>query len=117
MTAARARRQRGFATAELAASLPAVMMLLLAGLFAVSATTAQVRCVDAAREAALTAARGGSGESAAARYAPEGADITISFAEEEVTAEVSATVGPSGSLLPAVTVSGSATAAKEPEGL
>ena len=38
-------------TAELAAVLPVVVMLLLAGLTVLAATTAQLRCVDAAREA------------------------------------------------------------------
>ncbi|MGH8791025.1 MAG: TadE family type IV pilus minor pilin [Stackebrandtia sp.] len=111
------RRQRGFVTAELAASLPAVMALLLAALFAVSAVTTQVRCVDAAREAALAAARGEPGGPAAARHAPDGADVRVSTGDDEVVAEVSVSVYPLGSVLPPVTVSGSATAAREPEGL
>ncbi len=48
---------RGSVTAELAVALPALVLLLLAGLTAVQAVTVQLRCVDAAREAARAAAR------------------------------------------------------------
>ena len=51
-------RDRGSFTAELAAGLPALMVLLLVGLTAVAAGVAKVQCVDAARDGALAAARG-----------------------------------------------------------
>ena len=43
-------RDRGSFTAELAAGLPALLLLLLAGLTAVDAVTTKATCVDAARE-------------------------------------------------------------------
>ncbi|GAA1362386.1 hypothetical protein [Catellatospora chokoriensis] len=53
------RRDRGSATAELAVALPAVVLLLVTGIGAVAAVTVKLGCVAAARDAALTAARGG----------------------------------------------------------
>ncbi|MBV1851932.1 TadE/TadG family type IV pilus assembly protein [Catellatospora tritici] len=52
------RRDRGSATAELAVALPAVVLLLVAGLGAVAAVTTKLGCTAAARDAALAAARG-----------------------------------------------------------
>src|ERR1700730_9449154 len=43
------RGDRGSATVELAASLPALMLLLFAGLTAISAVRTQLQCYDAAR--------------------------------------------------------------------
>ncbi|MDI3313525.1 MAG: TadE family type IV pilus minor pilin [Mycobacterium sp.] len=58
------------------ATLVVVLVLCLAGLTAVSM---QVRCVDAAREAARLAARGddGSAVAAARRIAPGGASVQV----------------------------------------
>ena len=106
---------RGAFTAELAAGLPALMLLLMAGLTAVSATTAQGRCVDAAREGALVAARGGSGAAHAARIAPAEAQVTVATGEETVTVTVRAPVPVLGAHLPAITVRAAAVAAREPE--
>lgn len=55
---ARARRERGSVTAELAVALPVVVVLLLAVLTVGSAAVAQLRAVDAARAAARAAALG-----------------------------------------------------------
>jgi hypothetical protein len=105
---------RGSFTAELAAGLPALMLLLLVGLTAVSAVTARAQCVDAAREGALATARGDAGIAAAGRVAPPGADIRIAVDGDSVTARVEAQVRLLGAHLPAITVRGTAVAAREP---
>ncbi|WP_422744932.1 TadE family type IV pilus minor pilin [Micromonospora sp. WMMD754] len=107
-------RERGSFTAELAAGLPALMLLLVAGLSAVDAVTTRAACLDAAREAALAAARGGSGSTVGARHAPAGAAVTVSVAGDQVTASVRAPVRTFGARLPGLTVSGVAVAAVEP---
>ncbi|SCL37558.1 TadE-like protein [Micromonospora pallida] len=105
---------RGSFTAELAAGLPALMLLLLAGLTAVNAVTTKATCLDAAREAALAASRGESGRTAGARVAPAGADIAVQVGEERVTVTVRAPVRALGANLPRVTVAATAVAAVEP---
>jgi Flp pilus assembly protein TadG len=108
-------RDRGSFTAELAAGLPALMLLLLAGLTAVVAVSTRLQCLDAAREAARAAARGDSGPAAAARVAPDGSDVDVVADADTVTATVIARVRVLGGSLPAVTVRGTAVAAREPE--
>ena len=108
------RRDRGSFTAELAVGLPALMLLLLAGLTAVLAVTTKNQCVDAAREGALAAARGESGAAAAARVAPDGATVQVGGDSGTVVVKVVAPVPVLGNHLPAVTVDASATAAREP---
>ena len=107
-------RDRGSFTAELAAGLPALVLLLVAALAAVSAVTAKGQCVDAAREGALAAARGEPGVPAAARVAPPGADIRVDQAGETVTVRVRVPVRLLGAHLPAITVQASAVAVREP---
>jgi Flp pilus assembly protein TadG len=107
-------RDRGSFTAELAAGLPALLVLLLAGLAAVGAVTSKGQCVDAAREGALAAARGDGGEPAAARVAPAGARIDVSAGGDTVTVTVEAPVRVLGGGLPAMTVRAVAVAAREP---
>ncbi|MEV6349817.1 TadE family type IV pilus minor pilin [Actinoplanes sp. NPDC051851] len=107
---------RGSFTAELAAGLPALMLLLFAGIAAVSAVTARMQCLDAAREAALAEARGEPGGSVAARIAPAGAGIRLGGDAESVTATVSVRVSVLGTHLPGIDVEGSAVAAREPAG-
>ncbi|GIF15114.1 TadE family type IV pilus minor pilin [Actinoplanes teichomyceticus] len=107
-------RDRGSFTAELAAGLPALMVLLLVGITAVSAVLAKTQCLDAAREAALAEARGES-SSVAARTAPAGADIRVEGDRESVTATVSVRVGVLGAHLPGITVTAVAVAAREPQ--
>jgi Flp pilus assembly protein TadG len=108
-------RDRGAFTAELAAGLPALTLLLLTGLTAVAAVDAKASCADAARAGALAAARGEAGSGAAARIAPRGARIEIEGDEETVTVQVRASVSLLGAHLPAITVQASATAAREPD--
>ncbi|GIF42047.1 TadE family type IV pilus minor pilin [Actinoplanes xinjiangensis] len=110
-------RDRGSFTAELAAGLPALMLLLGFGITAVSAMAAKMQCLDAAREAALAEARGGDPGTAAAGLAPEGASVRVGGTAESVIAEVSAPIRMFGVDLPGAIVSGDATAAREPEGV
>lgn len=105
---------RGSFTAELAAGLPALMLLLLAGLTAVGAVTTKAQCQDAARDAALATARGADGTSAGRRNAPAGAAITVNSDGEYAHATVRAPVRVLGARLPALTVEADATAAVEP---
>jgi hypothetical protein len=104
-------RDRGSFTAELAAGLPALMLLLFAGLTAVSAVTAKGQCVDAAREAALATARGAP---APDQFVPPGATVQIEVDGDVVTARVRAPVRLLGAHLPVITVEGAAVAAREP---
>lgn len=110
----RARRDRGSFTAELAAGLPALMLLLFVGLTAVNAVTTKAQCVDAAREAALAAARGESGLAAGQRIAPPGATVSIATAGDTVVATVRAPVRAVGAGVPGTTVTATAVAAVEP---
>jgi TadE-like protein len=103
-------RDRGSATAELAAALPALVLLMLAGMTAVGATTVKAHCVDAARDAALAAARGG----AAPGGAPDGAVVSVTVAGDTVTATVRAPVPVLGARLPRFRVTATAVAALEP---
>jgi hypothetical protein len=52
--------ERGSVTAEIAVAMPVVVLLLSAALWSVAAAADRVRCVDAARDAALGEARGDS---------------------------------------------------------
>ncbi|SCE65103.1 hypothetical protein GA0074695_0018 [Micromonospora viridifaciens] len=106
--------ERGSFTAELAAGLPALVLLLLTGLTAVEAVTTRAGCLAAAREAALAASRGEPGSAAGARHAPAGADISVTVSGDRVTAMVRAPVRALGARLPRITVSATAVAAVEP---
>ncbi|GAA0793698.1 TadE family type IV pilus minor pilin [Spirilliplanes yamanashiensis] len=109
-------RDRGSFTAELAAGLPALTLLLLAGLTAVTAVTTHLQCVDAAREGALAAGRGDGGAAAAHRIAPPGATVAEGGGGDTVTMSVRAPVKVLGARLPRITVDAAATAAREPDG-
>jgi hypothetical protein len=89
----------------------AVIAVLLGG---GAAVIAQVRCVDAAREAARLVARGEPerAEDAARHVAPAGAQIAVQVVGDEVVVEVSAE--PVGDLLPGLTVRADAMAVLEP---
>ncbi len=111
---------RGSATAETAVLLPVLLVVLAAAVWVLSCLAAQLKCVDAARAAARAAARGdapadvrGVGE----QLAPSGAAVSVSTGDRTVHVLVHAEVRPFGQVLrvlPAVTVSGRATAAVEP---
>lgn len=104
-------------TAETAMVLPVLVVLLSVGIGALSAVTAQLRCVDAAREAARAAARGestGTATELARIAAPEGAEISVVAGADRIVVTVRAKVPIAGGLLPAVTVEGVAVAIPEP---
>ncbi len=100
-------RDRGAFTAELAAGLPALMLLLVAGLAAVDAVTTKGRCVSAAREGAVAAAREEDGQAAAALAAPPGAMVTVLPGDGSVRVVVRCRVR-------MITVEVAAVAAREP---
>ncbi|MGI5525078.1 TadE family type IV pilus minor pilin [Micromonospora sp. CA-259024] len=105
---------RGSFTAELAAGLPALLLLLLAGLSAVNAVSAKAACLHAAREAALAAARGADGGAVGGRVAPPGAEVSVSADGDRVRATIRAPVRTLGGRLPRITVVATAVAAVEP---
>lgn len=106
---------RGSATAELAAGLPALMLLLLFALGAVDSVIARMQCVDAARDGALAASRGDDGAAVGRDRAPRGATVSVSRDGDRVRVAVSVTVRPLGPHLPGIGVSGTAVADLEPE--
>ena len=97
-----------------------LLVALTAGLvWMLAVGAAQVRVIDASREAARAVARGddvGSAQAVAVRIAPAGARVRIEVGETEVVVTTSARVtGPGGLLgsLPGVTVSAEAVAVVE----
>ena len=107
----------GMVTAELAAALPILMILVGVALAAVSVAGQRVRTADAAREAARAAARGDSvaARRLAAEAAPSAA-VTISRSGDRVVAQVRLALHPMGGWLPAVQIVERAVAAAEPGG-
>ncbi|WP_304107419.1 TadE family type IV pilus minor pilin [Mycolicibacterium bacteremicum] len=91
------------------AALVAVLVVCLAG---INATVLQIRCVDAAREAARLAARGDDGIAAARKVGPTGATVSVDRDGSFVVARVATTTA----LLPGITISAGAVAAVEPGG-
>lgn len=88
------------------AALVVVLLLCVSGLTALST---QVRCIDAAREAARLAARGDDGSAVARAIAPDGAAVQLRRDGEFVVATVTAR----SALLPGITVAAKAVAAVE----
>lgn len=113
------RTDRGFVTAETAVVLPTLMLLVGVLVWGVLAASAQLRCVDAAREGARAAARGdpqGTVLALARAAAPKGAEISVSGSGETVVVRVSAVSRAPGGLggLLSLPVSATAVAAREP---
>lgn len=110
-------RECGMVTAELAVTLPAVVLVLAIALFALSTAIDQLRCVDAAGAGARAAARGDPVSlvrEQASRVAPRGSVITVASSGLTVSVSVRAPVGRLASLLPEPIHPGaSATAARE----
>ncbi|OXM70498.1 TadE family type IV pilus minor pilin [Amycolatopsis vastitatis] len=93
------------------AGLAVMTVLLVAGL---TVLTSQLRCTDAAREAARLLARGQPHEAAAVvhRIAPAGASLTVQQRGDAISVQV--TARPAGRLLPAVHLDATAYAVAEP---
>ena len=110
------RGDAGMVTAELAACLPVLVLLLAVGLSAVTAADTNLRVGDLAREAARLAAR--HDDSGVARLAAvhAGVRLVVTPAQGEVVAVATAQLHPLGGLLPTMEVTGRAVAAVEPEG-
>ncbi|MGR6913060.1 TadE family type IV pilus minor pilin [[Actinomadura] parvosata] len=108
---------RGSVTAETAAMLPALMVVLAAALWAIQAVGVQLECVDAARLAARAAARGEPLEQvrAVTRAATDpNAQVAITRDPELTKVQITVEVRPSwAESLPTVRVSATATAATE----
>ena len=108
--------EHGAVTAELAVSLPAVVLLIAAALTGASAGVTQLRLEEAARAAAreLMRADSGAAEQAARRIAGSGADISISAEGQWQRVEVASSVA--APLLELLPVRLSADAVAFPEG-
>ena len=105
---------RGMVTVEAALALCSLVIVLALAFAGISAVAAQLRCVDAAREAARLAARGepDRGQELARRLAPRGAVVQVNVHGDEVTARVS--MDSVAELLPGVEVAAEAAAVLEP---
>ena len=106
-------------TAETAVVLPVLLLVLAGAVAAVIVVGGQLRCVDAAREAARAAARGEAAAvvaDLAARAAPDGAVTTVSAGGDTVRVTVSARIAPLGPVPLRITVSADAVALREPGG-
>jgi hypothetical protein len=108
------RGEQGTVTAEAALVLPLIAAFCLTLVWMVSVAIAQIRVVDAARDAARSVARGedaGAAVALAQRGAPHGAQVAIKHSADTATATVSVRVAAPHWLLvplPAVTVQSSA---------
>ena len=100
-------------------ALPLLVAVTIGLVWLLGVGAAQIRVVDAAREAARAAARGESVDEAVAsglRVAPRGSRVDVSFAGDRVRASVVGRVASPGGmfdLLPAVSVRAEAVAALE----
>lgn len=105
---------RGAVTVEAAIALCSLIVVFGVVLAGVAATTDQLRCTDAASEAARLVARGerALAEEAVRGMAPQGATLDVRIDERTVAVTVRA--DPAGGLLPGITVSAKAYAELEP---
>lgn len=96
----RHRDQRGAVTAELALGLPLLLAVTTGLVWLISVGVAQVRVVDAAREAARMVARGDDESEArrvAGRIAPPGSRVVVEVSGDQVVVRVTGRVeGPGG---------------------
>lgn len=106
--------ERGAVTVEAAIALAALLTVLGFTMVGLAAVTDQIRCTDAAREAARLIARGEPelADQAVDRIAPSGARWDIDHESEGFAVTVSAV--PAGGLLPGVTARAEAFAVLEP---
>ena len=117
--ARRERSESGAATAELALGIPLLVALTAGLVWMLAVGAAQVRVIDASREAARAVARGddvAAAEAVALRIAPADSRVVVELGDGRVVVTTSARVtGPGGLLasLPGVTVSDEAVALVE----
>ncbi len=99
-------------TVEAAIAVAAIVVAVVCCLGALLAVSAQIRCVDAAREAARLGARGdeSSAVAAARAVAPKGAEVTLRGEGNRVVASVTADTP----LLPLLELRADAVAVREP---
>lgn len=98
----RRREESGAVTAELAVALPLLLALTVVLVWLVSLGAAQIRVVDASREAARVVARGDDVSRATAlarRIAPAGASVSVSNDGGDVVVETTAEIAPPGGVL------------------
>lgn len=113
------RGERGAVTAETALAQPTLLAVTAALAWLLSVGAAQVRTVDAAREAARAVARGDDPAAAVAvgeRVAPDGVGVVVTAEGDRVVARARGQVpGPGGlfSFLPGATVESEAVALAE----
>ncbi|MEV4015342.1 TadE family type IV pilus minor pilin [Nonomuraea angiospora] len=109
---------RGSVTAETAAMLPALMVVLAAALWAVQAVSVQLECVDAARAAARAAARGEPLDQVITRARTatrHAAQVAVTRDTETTKVQITVEVRPPwAQSLPAVRISATAIADTEP---
>ena len=111
--------ERGAATAELALGIPLLVALTAGLVWMLALGAAQVRVIDASREAARAVARGddvSTAESTALRIAPADARVRIDLGDGHVVVTTTVRVtGPGGLLasLPGATVTADAVALVE----
>ncbi|MDT4939103.1 MAG: hypothetical protein QOG80_2774 [Pseudonocardiales bacterium] len=109
------RRDAGTVTAELAACLPVLVLIVAVAVSSVTVAAARVRVQDAAREAARAAARADIGAAASlASTAAPNAVVQLNRVGDLVVARVTVVVHPLASWLPAMTISERSTALAEP---
>ena len=106
------RDDRGGVTVEAAFAVAALVAVAVLGIGGLAAVSMQVRCIDAAREAARLAARGDdrAAVETARRTGPDGATVEVRRDGGRIVARVRAPAP----LLPGVTVGAEAVAAPEP---
>ncbi len=103
--------ERGMVTIEAAYVIAAIVGVVVLGIGAIVGASVQIRCTDAAREAArLTAAGDPSARTVAARLAGDRARISITDNGAQVVVEVRSSIP----LIGAIEMSAYAVAAKEP---
>lgn len=95
-------------------ALPALLLIVTFALGAVDAVLAKVQCVDAARDAALVAARGGDGRVTGTKRAPRGASVRVIQGTDSVQVVVTLRVSPLGAHLGSFEVTAASTATVEP---
>jgi hypothetical protein len=102
-------------TAEVAVALPLLVVLTLAGVFAVAFGQARLRCVDAASEAARAVARGDSASADRLATAAAGRPVQLTQVSRGADTVVTVRMTVRGvGWLPSMTLTESATAATEP---